>query len=169
MNSLNAHRGNQGFTLIESLIIVLVIGILAAIAAPSFLATLNRSRVNDALASVEGALKEAQREAIKRSTNCTVTLDTTDKKVTGPCLVTGDRDLCEKRDDDGNCIQPKALIDVPPDGNEITYTFKGHTASAVTIKIYRPDTSSQKCLVVSAGIGIMRTGDLEGTNCKTSS
>jgi len=165
----NAHKKNQGFTLPEVLIIVVVIGILAAVAAPSFLATLNRSRVNDALAAVEGALKEAQREAMKRGQSCTVTLNTTTKKVTGPCLVTGERDLCEKRGVDGNCIQPKALIEILTGGNEITYTFKGHIASAGTIKVYRPDTSSQKCLVISAGIGIMRTGDFDGTDCNTPS
>jgi len=168
MNSLNAPRGNQGFTLIESLIIVLVIGILAAIAAPSFLATLNRSRVNDALAALEGALKEAQKEAVKRSTNCTVTLDTTDKKVTGPCLVTGDRTL-------SNGVQMATNIT----GSTITFSHKGTVtlSDTGTIALYRSDeTNNQRCLVLSSPLGIIRSGNYTGsiassitaTNCSTS-
>lgn len=139
----SVHRSDQGFTLIESLIIVLVIGILAAIAAPSFLATLNRSRVNDALAAVEGALKEAQREAVKRSTNCEVTLGT--NSVTGPCLVTGTRTLNN--------------VNLRSSASTVEFSFKGNTTSGNTIVLSNPDSSiNQKCLAVAIGIGIMRTG-----------
>ena len=68
----NAHKNSQGFTIVETLTILLLIGILSAIAAPSFLALLNRSKVNDALAKARGALQEAQREAIRKSKTCTV-------------------------------------------------------------------------------------------------
>lgn len=170
MNSSNAHRSDQGFTLIESLIIVAVIGILAAVAAPSFLATLNRSRVNDALTSVEGALKEAQKEATKRSTSCTVTLDTTDKKVTGPCLVTGDRVLTN------NVLIKTSMAGTAP---TITFSYKGTVtlSDTGTIALYRSNESNnQRCLVLSSPLGIIRSGNYTGsvsgsitaTNCSTS-
>ena len=167
----SVHRGNQGFTLPEVLIIVVVIGILAAVAVPSFLGWYNRQKVNQALTKVEGALKEAQREAIKRSRSCTVTLDT--NLITGDCLVTGKRDLCEERDSSGTCIKPgvELLVESPnslSNGNQIQYSFRGNTTNGGTIILALPDNSSyQKCLVTSVGIGLLRTGDYENNTCST--
>ena len=44
----NARKYNSGFTLIEMLATIVIIGVIAAIAAPNFLGLLNRNRVNEA-------------------------------------------------------------------------------------------------------------------------
>ena len=41
-----APQKNRGFTLIELLVVIIIIGALSAIAAPSWLAFINRQRVN---------------------------------------------------------------------------------------------------------------------------
>lgn len=148
----DARKSNQGFTLIELLIIVVVIGILAAIAAPSFLGFLNRSRVNDALASIEGALKEAQREAMRRSTNCEVTIPSGNAPTLtaspASCLPTGSRTL------------DKVTLRRPSTMASVIFNFKGGTSSTGTVVIASSaGTVQQKCLVISPGIGIMRTGN----------
>ncbi|WP_236144800.1 pilus assembly FimT family protein [Nostoc sp. CMAA1605] len=53
----------DGFSLIEIVVVVLMIGILAAIAAPNWIVFLNRQRASKTSDIVLGAIQEAQREA----------------------------------------------------------------------------------------------------------
>jgi len=182
----NARKNSQGFTLIEMLVIVAVIGIVAAISAPSFLAYLNRAKVRDAQTRVEGALKEAQREAMRKSKNCTVVVPAgTSVTLTSPtedlnsngvldagedlnsneildtnnCLITGNRSL------DGISIRRST--------SPITFNFRGGIDSGApkTIVFALPsDTATQQeCLVIAPGIGLMRTGNYADNDTSGSS
>lgn len=163
----NARKSSEGFTLIEMLVIVVIIGILSVIAAPSFLSLFGKNKVNDSLSRVQGALQEAQREAIRNSKSCVVTLDTTNKKVTSPCLVTGDRTLPNE------IAIATNLGGTPP---AITFSFRGSTNRNGTIVLYLSNnpTAKKGCLVTSLGLGIMRSGVYSGStssviadNCTT--
>jgi type IV fimbrial biogenesis protein FimT len=62
-------RRRRGFTLLEVLIVVVIIGVLAAMAAPSFREFLQQQRVRGATEALTATLQNAKAEAIK--TNAT--------------------------------------------------------------------------------------------------
>ena len=90
---LRSSPSNAGFILPEKLVICAIIGIAAAASAPSLMASMNRAKVKQTMAEVRSALNETQREAIRRNTICTLTLNFVDGKITGSCLKSGDRTL----------------------------------------------------------------------------
>lgn len=57
------NRSNRGFTLLETLIVLLMIGILSTIIAPGWLGLLERQRLNTAQDQVYRAMREAQSNA----------------------------------------------------------------------------------------------------------
>jgi prepilin-type N-terminal cleavage/methylation domain-containing protein len=76
-------RNTSGFTLIEVLVTIAIVGILSAIAAPSWLGFVARQRLNKANDTVFAALQEAQREAKKnkRSYSVSIQLDNSINKI----------------------------------------------------------------------------------------
>lgn len=70
----SSFKQNQGFTLTEAIIVVAIVGILAAIAVPSYQDMLERNRLKQAAESLADDLKFARTEAIKRSNDSTLTL-----------------------------------------------------------------------------------------------
>src|SRR4028118_997378 len=76
-NKTASRKGDKGFTIIELLIIVLMLGIFASIAAPSWLAFINRQRVRTVNDRVLQTLRSAQSEAKRSKRNIIITFDTT--------------------------------------------------------------------------------------------
>ena len=155
MNALRNHQ-EQGFTLLELMIVMTIVGILGAMATPSFLAMNNRAKVNDAVNTVKGALQEAQRQAMRNGKQCSITLNTTNNTITSTngCLVTGDRTL------------PTGVTMSSSGGNTISYGMRGNTTTQTTIRIYFADgTGTQKCVELSKPLGVIRTGRYQNNSC----
>jgi prepilin-type N-terminal cleavage/methylation domain-containing protein len=140
---------NRGFTLIESLTVVSISGILLTMAIPSFLAAHNRAKLAQATDMVVASLQEAQRESIRRNQSCTLTLDRDRSKIQGlsGCLLSGDRYLPD----------PVKLDYIGT--SSIEYGIRGNTTTNKAIILTLKDSPTEsRCLTVSAPLGIIRLG-----------
>lgn len=156
---------NQGFTILEALIVVVFAGILAAMAGPSYFAWSQRRAVDDAIISIEGAIKEAQRQAMAMSRTCNVTLDTSALRVrtTSPpkikCLLTGDRTLSD--------------VTLAASATSLNFDHLGNTTSEITVVVAPSANYSsnnfRKCLVLSQPLGLIRRGNYTGASGTTTS
>lgn len=70
-------KNKNGFTLIEVMMVVAIIGIMTAIAVPNFLTWLSNMRLNAASRDLYGAMMKAKGEAVKRNVNCGLTFNQT--------------------------------------------------------------------------------------------
>jgi prepilin-type N-terminal cleavage/methylation domain-containing protein len=162
-------RGNQGFTLIEALVTILILGISAAIATPSLTNWLDNKKVDYALAQIEGAIKEAQSTAVRKNQICQVSIqvsaeETVVSATPTSCLPTGSRNL----QDDILGIENGNLDTTQPNNTEIIFSPKGTTPITTTdavVVVHRDNDNHNymKCLIISSGIGMIRTGDYEDT------
>ncbi len=145
---------NSGFTLLETLVVLAVVGIVAAIGTPSFLAMYQRQQLDNAVGIVVASLQEAQQRAIEQNRSCLVTFDAGQAKILANgrnhCLVTGDRFL------------PAGVTLAHSGGSTISYGAKGNTIDNRTIFLnISRSGASPKCVVVSAPIGILRQGNYD--------
>ncbi|NJO99217.1 MAG: type II secretion system protein [Pleurocapsa sp. CRU_1_2] len=177
----NARKSSSGFTLIEMLVVFIIVGVIAAIAAPNFLGLLNQSRVKDGLAQVEGAVKEAQRQAMRRGKPCKVkfvtrTINGKTREVitvvestdTGETVAAGFYNGCllEER-----ILPVEVEVEVDPGTiTKITFSGKGNTDSDSNgiIQISHPLTTTVKCIQIEGVLGNILTGDYDSadSSCK---
>jgi prepilin-type N-terminal cleavage/methylation domain-containing protein len=166
----------QGFTLIETLVTVVLIGVFATIATSSFLGWLDSRRIEDVTAQVESALKEAQAEAQKRSRSCSVEISPTAITATpSTCLPTGIKDLTKlgvttlAKNQSGTTLSTNLTapvrVRISHKGN---ISFSSPNPEAIITVFHQNGTTAQgRCIAISSGIGIMRRGRYVGQNPRT--
>ncbi|MDJ0577945.1 MAG: type II secretion system protein [Xenococcaceae cyanobacterium MO_234.B1] len=150
------NRKYMGITLTETLVVAIVIGILAAIGVPNLFGLLSRNRVDEALAQIEGAIKESQRQAIRQGKSCRINIGTSTNTISGnpsDCLFS-------TRDIESDITIRTNLSGSPPN---ILFSAKGSTTKSGTIVVSSETTDMQKCFVISLGLGITRTGEYTGS------
>ena len=148
---------DRGFTLIELISVLIIIGVIAAIASPNFVSFVRRQQVKEAFYTLVGAIKETQRQAMVKGKVCRVDIDINTNIVSG---------------NPGSCLLGVRAIDedisirtnIPGSTPNISFSHKGSTTKAGTIVVSAANTDLQKCFVIALGTGITRTGKYTGSS-----
>ncbi len=163
-----AEKSDRGYTLMELMIVLVIIGVIAAIASPTFTGLVSRYRLEGALQQLLGAINEAQRLAMVRSQSCRIIIDNNTNNIstnTAGCL------LSNRRIDDSVTVRSNFPGTTP----NILFSYKGSTTRMGTIVLSSNNADSQKCFVIALGTGIKRIGNYNGSktgsvssnNCQT--
>lgn len=147
-------KPEKGFTLIEILAVTIIIGVIAAIAAPNFVKLLTRNQVNQDITAIEGALREAQKRATRNSRNCTISINAAARTIAN----NGANDTCllTTRNINNN-------FTLNTNRNTITFSGKGNITLAPTpvIVLSTPNATLDipRCVVIETSLGSMRNGN----------
>lgn len=156
-----AHQQSGGFTLLEVLAVAIILGILGALVAPSWLGFLNRQRAVTARRELRLALRDAQQRA--RSTNAPVTVEFRNQNQLPQVGINGTwRNL-------GNGdIEPGQLQLSTPVATSIVFDYKGRVepGQALPFRVLATTNanSTPHCVVIDYLLGSAR--EAEGTDCQ---
>jgi prepilin-type N-terminal cleavage/methylation domain-containing protein len=185
MSLYAVRKSSSGFTLIEMLAVFIIIGVIAAIAAPNFLGLLNRNRITEAAQQVEGAIKEAQRQAMRKGKICkirftstgtgsnqksivkvrpdeTVTVSGTTVTVSYSGCLLSNRELPSSV---SFGLLSGATVSPVNSSNEIDLAFssKGNPNVQGMMVISHPNVISEKCVQIEGMLGSILSGDYNTT------
>jgi len=169
----NPVQSDQGFTLIELMVVVLMIGVLSAIAAPGWQAFTTGQRLKTVNNQVFQAIKVAQAEAKRKKGDVTVTFNST----VDPPTVSYDGNV-QKLNVSGE-IKPGTIKLVTGAGDptvtadlDIVFDYQGSIKKMTPEQklpfiatVSLPDGTGKRCTIVQTLLGGIRTA--EKTGCPT--
>jgi prepilin-type N-terminal cleavage/methylation domain-containing protein len=168
-------RQEKGFTLIELMVVLSILGILVAVALPNMNSYMDKRKVINAAESIYSQIVYARSEAISRSTEVSAVIDVdgsdwalgvTDKTGTPACdpnAALGAADDCTLSVDSTDVLKRILGSDYPEvtvttNNTQITFNPQRGTGESgtVTVQLVRSGTVLYELQVVSAVIGRIR-------------
>ena len=176
----HVRKRNSGFTLIEMITVVIIIGVIAAITSPNLLGLLYQNRINQAMRQIEGAVREAQKQATRQSKTCKIRFTTTgtgnskrsivqvrpDENIAGVdvsysgCLL----DNRELPRDISIGLKGTGIIEAPSVA-DLGFSAKGNPDVPVPSIMYieHPNVNDKKCVEIRGMFGKIISGNYNST------
>jgi prepilin-type N-terminal cleavage/methylation domain-containing protein len=171
MKLINKNNKIKGFTLIETLIVVVIIGIITGLSIPSWFSFVNRQRMKAVNNDLIQSLLDVQNKARQDSTAYTIEFryQTTDKKIEQVTYIgnpTEDQsDIPEANWQELETQYPEIKID---DSNNtrysVTFDYRGRIDDGSIINVgdnialtFTNSSSTKKCVLIKTLLGAMES------------
>ncbi|AFY80525.1 pilus assembly FimT family protein [Oscillatoria acuminata] len=145
----------SGFTLLELLVVVFIIGILSAMGIPSWFSMINRQRVSTAQAQVVQALRSAQTTAKQTRSPQTVTFYPAE--VIPTIEISGNK----QKLGNGEIKEGMIQLEIPTGTESITFNGEGNVdADSLPFKVVvaGANDNPRRCVLVRTILGAMTQG-----------
>jgi prepilin-type N-terminal cleavage/methylation domain-containing protein len=165
---LSSKHSTIGFTLIEMMTVLVLVGVLAAIAAPGWLAFMNSRRANAARDQISQVLRQAQAQALRSKQSQTVVFNATAVPPTITSLGVTDPigngqlapDTVSLRAKNGATNIPSLEFD--PNGN-LKSPDLDEQGIKITVTVPPNTGGAKRCVIIQTLLGAMRSAS--DTNC----
>ncbi len=157
-----------GYTLVEMIVVMVIVGIISAIAAPGWLAFMNSRRANAARDQVAQVIRQAQAQARSSKVEQIVTFNPAASPPTINALGVTQRIGNDQVDPGSITLQAKnggvdiTQIKFDSNGNIAAPDIDENTGLIVTVTV-PPNTGSKRCVIVQTLLGGTRSAG--GTDC----
>lgn len=164
MNYLQNNRSNSGFTVIETITALLMIGILSGIAAPSWFALIKTQHLNIAQDQVYQAKRQAQSQAKKEKVKYQASFRTQNNILQWAVHEEKESDLnnpmIKWNDlDDSVQLDPNSTLELDNGVRRVRFDDIGGVTpplGKITLSS-KPGGTAKRCVIVSTILGAMRT------------
>ena len=160
-------RNNRGFSLLEIMVVVAIVGILMAVAIPSFTTFTKTARLRSASQGLYEALSIARSEALKR--NASVTVSPASAAWANGWSVKFGTTLLKTWDPEagvsfGEMTTGSSVLDITSPALDITYGLSGRITGTREVVAYVADDLKipARCIAIDAGGRVNTRLDTDG-------